>query len=69
MSRHNSGGSYGHRIHRVAADHYRLTWTVDRYVKGSRLRFPTGHSRDTGLVGARRFAKKWHLDFQEPQNV
>ena len=61
MSRHSSSGSYGHRVHRIGADHFRLCWTVDRYYSNSRLRFPTGYTRDTDLDGAIRFAKKWGL--------
>lgn len=62
MSRFNSSGSYGHAVRRIGNDHYRLHWTVDRYYPNSRLRFPRGHSRDTDLAGARRFAQRWQLD-------
>jgi hypothetical protein len=62
MSKHNSSGSYRHKIQRIASDHYRLYWTVDRSVSGSRLRFPTTTSRDTDEAGAARFAKRWNLD-------
>lgn len=64
--------AYGHRIRRIAHDHYRLSWTVDRKYVGSRLRFPTGYSRDTDEAGAIRFARKWDvrmpaLDLTHPQ--
>ena len=59
MSRHRSSGSTGHWIELLFSDCYRLHWTVDRYYTGSRLRFPTGCSRDSDLKGAERFAKKW----------
>jgi hypothetical protein len=62
MSRHSSSGSSYHAIQRIGPDHYRLSWTVDRYVRGSRLRFPTTSTRDTDLAGAIRFAKKWEID-------
>lgn len=61
MSRHFSGGSYAHAIRRFGPDHFRVSWTVDRYVSGSRLRFPTTYSRDTDHAGAARFARKWDL--------
>lgn len=53
--------SYGQHIQRIAADHYRLSWTVDHKYPSSRLRFPRSHSRDTDKAGAKRFAKKWRL--------
>jgi hypothetical protein len=62
MSRHSSAGSYGHRIQRLGAGDYRLTWMVDRYYSGSRLRYPTNYSRLTDAQGARRFARKWGLN-------
>ena len=68
MSRFNSTGSRGHTITRIAPDCYRLHWTVDRYTKNSRLRFPTGHSRATDEAGARRFAKRWGCAFPEPKD-
>lgn len=59
MSRHHAQKSYGHSVQCIAHDHYRLHWTIDRYYSGSRQRFPTGFSRDTGEQGAKRFAKRW----------
>lgn len=59
MSRFNSSGSTSHSVSKIGDDHYRLSWTVDRYIKGSRLRFPTKYNRDTDELGAIRFAKKW----------
>lgn len=61
MSRFSSAGSYGHSIKRLFLDGYRLSWVVDRYYAGSRLRFPTSYSRETDLAGAKRFAKKWEI--------
>lgn len=62
MSRFLGGGSYGHNLTRVGPDHWRLAWTVDRYVKGSRLRFPQTQTRDTDEAGAKRFAKRWGIE-------
>lgn len=59
MSRWNSSGSKGHHIQRIGWGCYRLFWTVDRYTKNSRLRFPTQYSRDTDVAGAIRYAKRW----------
>lgn len=53
--------AYGHRLRKIAPDHYRMVWTVDFKYKGSRLRFPREMSRDTDSDGAARFAKKWKV--------
>lgn len=58
-------GGYGHDFRKIANDHYRLSWTIDRKHEGSRLRFPTSFSRDTDEAGAKRFAKKWRLPWME----
>jgi hypothetical protein len=65
VSRHRASGSYGHRIQRFGGDHYRLTWTVDRYYAGDRLRYPRRGTRDTDEAGAKRFAKRWGIDMPE----
>ncbi len=69
MSRYNSGGSYGHIVRQIDFDHFRLGWVVDRYYATSRLRFPTGCTRDTDEEGAKRFAKKWGVEikYRDPQ--
>lgn len=59
---------YAHSIQRIAADHYRLSWTVDRKYVGSRLRFPTTMRRDTDEAGARRFAAKWGVAMPAPKS-
>jgi len=64
MSRHRSSGSRGHHISRIEYDCYRLSWVVDRYYAGSRLRHPRASTRVTDFAGAMRFAKKW--DIPEP---
>ena len=51
--------AYGHAIRRIGPGHYRLSWTHDRKVAGSRLRFQATIRRDTDRAGAERFAKKW----------
>lgn len=63
--RYRKQRSYGHRYHHFGGDWYRIYWTVDRYIKGSRLRYPTEYSRDTDEAGARRFCEKWELEFEE----
>ena len=60
MSRFQSG-SYGHKIHRIGRDQFRLHWTVDHYYASSRLRHPRVASRDTDKDGAERFAKRWKI--------
>jgi hypothetical protein len=65
MPRLSSSGSYGHGLYRTRPDEFRVYWKVDRYYRGSRLRHPNTHSRDTNEVGARRFAKKHGIAFPE----
>ena len=65
MSRYHSSGSKGQHIQLIAYDHYRLSWVVDRYYAGSRLRHPTVYSRDTDRAGAERFAKRWEIAMPE----
>lgn len=65
MGRHRSNGSYGHRIAKIGPDHYRLSWAVDRYYAGSRLRHPRTTARDTDGDGARRFAKRWDVEIPQ----
>lgn len=66
MSRHaGRSDSYNHRIKRERDDEYVISWMVDRYYKGSRLRHPLGRSRDTNRKGAERFAKKWGISMPE----
>lgn len=61
MGRYSPSSSYRHSIIRLGPDCYRLSWVVDRYYSGSRLRFPTGYTRETDHSGAVRFAKKWDI--------
>lgn len=65
MGRYYGNTSYGHGVERIGPGHYRLSWTVDRYHKNSRLRFPTGYTKDTDLDGAIRFAKRWKLSTKD----
>jgi hypothetical protein len=53
--------SYGHRVRKIAYDHFRLSWVVDFKCAGSRLRHPRIYSRDTDSAGGERFAKRWGL--------
>lgn len=53
--------AYAHEIKYIGPGHYRLSWTFDTKVKGSRLRFPRTITRETDKDGAERFAKKWGL--------
>lgn len=61
MGRYSTNRAYNQHIEFFGRDCYRLSWTVDRYYRGSRLRFPTRYSRDTDFNGAERFAKKHGL--------
>jgi hypothetical protein len=61
VTRHRAASSYGHLILHLGAGSFRISWTVDRYYAGSRLRYPRGFERVTDLAGARRFARKHGL--------
>lgn len=66
MSRFSSAGSYGHHCtYHKYHDYYAISWVVDRYYVGSRLRFPRTTRRSTDEAGARRFCKKWDIPFPE----
>ncbi len=60
--RHKKSASYGHRVEPLGGL-WRISWVMDRYVAGSRLRFPTTYRRTTDLEGAMAFAKKWNVPF------
>lgn len=58
MSRYRSQSSYQHSVQSIGFGCFRLSWVVDRYIKGSRLRWPTTYGRDTNRAGAERFCKR-----------
>lgn len=53
--------AHGFHIQVIDRDTFRVSWTIDRKVSGSRLRFPTTYSKLTDVSGAKRFAKKHGL--------
>ena len=61
MSRYSTQTSYDHQCKSITWG-FVISWTVDRYHSGSRLRFPTTYRRITDEKGAKRFCKKWGLD-------
>lgn len=65
MSRYRSSGSYSHVCQHMGGDDYRLSWTADRYYRGSRLRFPRRCSRWTDAKGAVRFCRRWNIELPE----
>ena len=65
MSRWSGKSSYSHRCARMGRDDYTISWVWDRYCSGSRLRFPQVTRRYTDEKGARRFCKKWDIEFPE----
>lgn len=43
-------------------DLYRIAWTVDYKIAGSRQRFTRTTTRNTDEAGARAFCKRWGID-------
>lgn len=69
MSRYTSEGSYKHSCHKIKySDAYEITWTVDFYYSGSRLRFPRRFGRITNKRGAKIFCKKHNIPFEDMNN-
>ncbi len=64
MSSLTSG--YGHKCFPMGFGVYRLAWKFDTKSSGGRLRIRIIH-RDTDERGARKFCKKWNLEFPERQ--
>ena len=62
MTRYNTQKSRHHSCAYIGWGTYRMSWTVDRYIKGSRLRYPTQYQRDTDEPGARRFCRRWDIE-------
>lgn len=66
MSRYRPGRSYGHhirdlRIGRPRLGVFEISWTVDFYYSGSRLRYPRRFRRIADEAGAKRFCRKHEL--------
>lgn len=59
MGRFSPSSSYNHHIRSAGGGDYWISWTIDRYYAGSRLRHPRVFERFTDEAGAKRFAKKW----------
>jgi hypothetical protein len=55
-----------HHIHKIGGDYYRLSWSFDTKIAGSRLRWPRTITRDTDEAGALRFAAKWDCKMPNP---
>lgn len=65
MSRYSGKRSYGHRckFFKWLGGFYRISWTVDFYYPNSMLRHPRIFERDTDEKGARKFCKRWDIEF------
>lgn len=59
--------SYNHSIRYAGYGCYDISWVVDFKYNGSRLRYPRCMKRNTDLNGAKRFAKKWGIDYEFEQ--
>jgi len=72
MSRFGPNPSYGHWCKRVEhrfGTWYEIGWTVDRYYGTDVLRYPIASARQTDEAGARRFCKKWGIEFPEEKEA
>ena len=70
MSRYSGGGSYGHNcIYNKKWNDWDISWYIDRYYEGSRLRFPRKFVKSTDEKGAKRFCKKWKLEFPRGEDT
>jgi len=68
MGRFSPGHSYGHHCRVIQPDDtFEISWVVDFYYQGSRLRYPRTFRRITDTRGARRFCKRWELPWEERQ--
>lgn len=63
MSRYSGASSYGHWCKDIGQGDYKIGWIFDRYYADSRLRFPQHRSRITDIKGAKRFCKRWGLNY------
>lgn len=62
MRRSTTG--YGHYCkYRPYYDWYEIGWTWDKHYPDSRLRYPRTMVRSTDEKGAKKFCKKWGLEF------
>jgi len=58
MSRFGKQESYNHKCKHIDNDVYRISWVIDAYKKGDRLRYPHVYEKYTNTAGAERFCKK-----------
>ena len=64
MSRFNSSGAYNFCCRALSDGDYRISWTVDYYYDGYRLRYPRRFSRITDNKGASRFCKNHNIEIK-----
>ncbi len=67
MSRYSSSGGKNYVCRKIGNDQYgyKISWMVDYYYAGSRLRYPRSFSRITDLKGAMRFCRKHRIDIKD----
>ena len=57
--------AYGHSVRYAGFGCWFIGWTIDRKIRGSRLRWPTSYKRLTTETKARKFAQKHGIAFKE----
>jgi hypothetical protein len=62
----DKGHSHFCEYHNFMGDYWRIGWSYDFHYKGKRFRSTRTLIRDTDEKGARKFCKKWNIDFPEP---
>lgn len=53
--------SHGHRIRKLGANRYEISWAFNGAVPGSRFLRPRRGYREVNEATARRFAQKWGI--------
>lgn len=65
MGRYSVERSYRHKCRKVGPGEYDISWVVDFYYSGSRMRYPRMFGRITDTAGAVRFCKKHNIHPRE----
>jgi len=65
MSRYSRQTSRNHGCQKLGDDTFIISWIIDYYYSGDRLRYPRGFSKITNSSKATKFCKKHGILFPE----